>query len=149
MPARPIETRGRKPLPGVEITVKLTPLALATTDQGAELLSSLLEKAPSRAAWVRYLIDQTSSSSPSPFGRVSATELRERWPDDSHLQTPHPITIKVTQAHLVWMRQWEFAIQQLDWTRHLYRNETLSFLIETYGPMTNRILELQIASSQM
>lgn len=146
MPARPIETRGRKHLPGTEISVKLTPTALAITDQGADLLSARLGKAPSRAAWVRYLFDATVTS--PPFGRVAASELRERWPDDSHMKTPHLITIKVKHDHLIWLRQWEFAIQQLDWTRHLYRNETLSFLIEAYGPMINRILKMQIASAQ-
>ena len=146
MPARPIETRGRPRLPGIELCIKVTPAALAIIDHGASLLAARLGKAKSRAAWLRHLLDDACTS--SPFGRVTAAELRTTWPDDSHLLTPHAITIKLSPDHLVWLRQWEFAIQQLDWTRHLHRNETLSYLIEACGPMANRILEMQIGAAQ-
>lgn len=126
--------RGRPAVAGFDVTVTLTKAALDVVTEGASLLGQLTGKQASRAAWLRGFIDEMADL-PYP-SLMTGSELRERWPVSSPLLCAHPITVRITELQRIWLRQWEFHVQSLDWSRPLYGKETLSILIEAHGPFS-------------
>lgn len=122
------------------ITLRLHDAALSILDAGAEAQSACTGRSPSRASWIRLLLD-TVFQGIKPSDLISPLDLRERWTQEWLSQpTDHKVTCKLTEDHRILLRQWECAVQSLDWTRELYRNETVLILICGQGPILNSML---------
>lgn len=136
---------GRPALPGTSICVRLNNVTLTIMIKGSELLASVDGRQPSRAAWIRKLIDHVLAARFEDL--IDFQSLSGIWHDDWFSQpTPHNVTIKVSQAQRVQLRRFECFAQSLDWNRDLYRNEAVLLLIAAHGPAFNRSLEIKAST---
>lgn len=139
----PSSNAGRKSLgESTYITLSFTNRAFALLEEGSILQAQDQGKKASRASWFRLLLDQFTDRLPT--GILTLQELNTKWPTDADLNPSEQITVKLTRDQVILVRQIEFAIQSLDWSRHLYRNEICSILVENEGPSINRFLSMQI-----
>ncbi|ENA26979.1 hypothetical protein HMPREF1487_09458 [Pseudomonas sp. HPB0071] len=135
---------GRPGIPGQNFTFRLNQDCLDIVEQGASLLARVNKNAPSRAAWLRDLIDQTFQQTPL-SETMDEVLLAEKWNDSwISIPTPHKVTVRLEERHRILLRQFECYVQSLDWMRELYRNETTQIFIASHGPVFNRLLLLKI-----
>jgi hypothetical protein len=139
---KPSSKAGRKSLGDTTyITILFTAAAFERMEEGSKLQALSSGKKASRASWFRLLLDQFSDRLPSKI--LTRDELKEKWPSDEHLVPMEQFTVLLTKDQIMLIRQIECAIQSLDWSRHLYRNEICSILVESEGPSLNHFLSLK------
>lgn len=138
----PSSNAGRKSLGDASyITLTFTGAAFGKIDEGAKLQAQVTGKKASRASWFRLLLDQFADRPPLKI--LTLEELKAKWPTDDYLVPESQITILLTKDQIILIRQIECAIQSLDWSRHLYRNEVCSILVENEGPSLNQFLSMK------
>jgi hypothetical protein len=139
---------GRPALPGFSTTLRLTPSAAEIADTGAALLAEVTDKAVSRAAWVRKLIEHTFENYTVEH-TATPDQLKELWAD----LTPSPdsqrkVTIKLEERQRVLLRQFECHVQSFDWSIEFTRNEAVLLLLVLHGPLFNKLLVNQLRHLQ-
>ena len=135
-----IAKRGRPSLPGHDINLNISARAASLVEEGARTLSGVTGRTPSKAAWFRALVVSLTNAQPQSL--ITATDLNDTFPPANSIdQTDQTrMTVRIEESQRVWLRQWECYVQSLDWSRELYRNETVTILIEMQGTSFNLML---------
>lgn len=123
----------RPSLEGVTICLRLTPAALERAEHGSMLLAQRTGHSPSRAAWLRLLIDH-SLKGKAIKQSCNKENLHKHWPQvQVNAAEMTRQTVRLEDHQRILLRKFECHVQALDWTLEIGRNEAALLLIELYA----------------